>query len=45
MNTLCPYCKSEKIEPVVIRFMNGQEQKVGLCKDCKKIFKKEEKSE
>ena len=40
MNNQCPYCKSEKIEEVVIRFRYGQEQSVNLCQSCKKIFKK-----
>jgi len=43
MRKLCPYCKSKKIEPVVIRFSNEQEQRVMLCQDCKKIFRKKEK--
>ena len=45
MNNQCPYCKSEKTEKIVIRFKNGQEQSVILCKDCKKIFRKEKVGE
>lgn len=41
MKTKCPYCKSEKIEQVTIKFENNQEQSVRLCRDCKKIFRKE----
>lgn len=41
MKILCPNCKSEKTEPVVIRLSNEQEQKVMLCNECKKIFRKE----
>lgn len=41
MEKKCPYCKSEKTQPVVIRFSSGQEQKVMLCNECKKIFRKE----
>ena len=40
MNTKCPNCKSEKIQPIVIKFSNEQEQKVMLCNECKKIFKR-----
>ena len=40
-NKQCPYCSSEKVEDVVIRFKGGMEQRVNLCQDCKKIFKKE----
>lgn len=43
MENKCPYCKSEKTEDIVIRFMNGQEQRVKLCKECKKIYRKGEK--
>jgi len=38
MKRKCPYCKSEKIQPVVIRLSNNQEQKVMLCNKCHKIF-------
>lgn len=40
-NKNCPYCQSEKTEQVIIRFANGQEQRVGLCLTCRKIFRKE----
>lgn len=43
MEVKCPYCKSEKTEPIIIRLSNQQEQKVMLCNECKKIFKKEKK--
>lgn len=42
-NKKCPYCKSEKVEDIVIRFSNHQEQRVMLCMKCKKIYKKEDK--
>ena len=45
MNIKCPYCKSEKTEVVVIRFSNNQEQRVNLCKECKRVFRKEAKDE
>jgi len=37
-NKYCPYCKSKNIQKVVIKFSNSQEQRVGLCMSCKKIF-------
>ena len=37
----CPFCKSEKTEAIVIRFSNQQEQRVMLCRECKRIFNKE----
>lgn len=39
----CPYCKSERTEDIVIRFSNGQEQRVVLCRECKKISKGDKK--
>ena len=39
MKNKCPNCKSEKTEPIVIRFSNEQEQRVILCNECKRIFK------
>ena len=43
MKKKCPYCKSEKVDDVVIKLPTGQEQRVMLCSECKKIyrFKKE----
>jgi hypothetical protein len=38
----CPDCNGERIEKVIIKFMNNQEQKVNLCRDCKKIFREVE---
>jgi len=37
MRNNCPYCKGKSIQKVVIRFSDGQEQRVFLCKDCHKI--------
>jgi len=40
-NKNCPYCKSDKTEDIVIRFSNKQEQRVMLCRECKKIFRRD----
>jgi len=40
MSNKCPYCKSENTEQVTIKFGSETEQKVSLCRDCKKIFGK-----
>ena len=42
MENMCPYCGCEKTDEVVIKLATQQEQKVRLCNQCKKIFKKEE---
>lgn len=34
----CPYCKSERVNDVIIKLPTGQEQKVILCEECHKIF-------
>lgn len=41
----CPYCKSENVEDVILKFRGGQEQRVMFCKNCKKIYRKEVKDE
>jgi len=40
----CPYCESKRVEEIVIRFVNGNEQRVNFCLDCKKIFNTEGKN-
>ena len=44
MNTKCPYCKSENVEQVTIKFGSETEQKVSLCRDCKRISRNEKEN-
>jgi len=45
MRNNCLYCKGKNIQKVMIRFSDGQEQRVILCKDCHKISYTNEENE